>query len=448
MAPTRRHQIRRNRPRSDAVKPLPPGAHVVVVGAGFAGIGAAERLIEAGYAVDLIEAADRVGGRAHTVQLGDFPADLGANWLRLTNNELLPIAKDLGLVSASTDMQNATAVISGKGEPADATALEHDLEAALTLPYLWHRTQRLFGARPRVKSVAALVGERLERADAIGCAGQRMLMAMSAADLDDLSGDVLIGANGGDSDDGEDIPELIEPTVVGGMQALLKALIQKSNPHLNEAAESVSRTNDGVRVETTRRVIEADAAIITVSVGVLKSGRITFDPGLPKSHSDALAGMDMGTLTKLWIQYPTASWSLETNTTAFCDAPDIHLVIDFSKSHGAPVLLGAIAGRQGRVLEDLSEAEAQEFFHDYLQTQLGQSLPAPTGFAMNRWGKDPLTGGAYMYPNVNFRSEDNKKLRAPIAERILLAGEALADTIGYVDTAWSDGRRAADLLIS
>ena len=63
---------------SSPAKPIPSQGKVVVVGAGFAGIGASERLLEAGYRVELLEARDRIGGRVETKSLGGFPADLGA----------------------------------------------------------------------------------------------------------------------------------------------------------------------------------------------------------------------------------------------------------------------------------------------------------------------------------------------------------------------------------
>jgi monoamine oxidase len=57
-------------------------ADVCVVGAGFAGLAAARRLTQAGLSVVVLEARDRVGGRAHTETLSDGTTiDHGGAWL-------------------------------------------------------------------------------------------------------------------------------------------------------------------------------------------------------------------------------------------------------------------------------------------------------------------------------------------------------------------------------
>jgi len=55
-------------------------ADVLVVGAGMAGLAAAERLAAAGRRVLVLEARDRIGGRIHTAHDPDLdvPVELGA----------------------------------------------------------------------------------------------------------------------------------------------------------------------------------------------------------------------------------------------------------------------------------------------------------------------------------------------------------------------------------
>jgi monoamine oxidase len=54
---------------------------VAVVGAGAAGLAAARRLRAAGLDVPVLEARDRIGGRAHTLATAAGPVDLGCGWL-------------------------------------------------------------------------------------------------------------------------------------------------------------------------------------------------------------------------------------------------------------------------------------------------------------------------------------------------------------------------------
>src|SRR5512140_2539176 len=70
---------------------------VAIVGAGAAGIAAAHRLTEARRSVILIEASERVGGRAWTMEIAGMPLDLGCGWLHSADrNPLAPLAEAAG----------------------------------------------------------------------------------------------------------------------------------------------------------------------------------------------------------------------------------------------------------------------------------------------------------------------------------------------------------------
>lgn len=84
------------------------GETVIVVGAGFAGLGAARALTDAGFEVIVVEARDRVGGRATTVELDGYPVDLGPSWIHgVTGNPMAKLASDSGTKLNPFDYENS-----------------------------------------------------------------------------------------------------------------------------------------------------------------------------------------------------------------------------------------------------------------------------------------------------------------------------------------------------
>src|ERR1700709_468341 len=77
--------------------PLPSEVDVAIIGAGAAGLGAARALENSGLSVIVLEARDRVGGRAHTILAApNIVFDLGCGWLHSANrNSFVGIAKQL-----------------------------------------------------------------------------------------------------------------------------------------------------------------------------------------------------------------------------------------------------------------------------------------------------------------------------------------------------------------
>src|SRR5882724_5236404 len=76
---------------------LPSTVDVAIIGAGAAGLGAANALKDSGLSVIVLEARDRVGGRAHTIQAAPgITFDLGCGWLHSADqNTFVAIAGHL-----------------------------------------------------------------------------------------------------------------------------------------------------------------------------------------------------------------------------------------------------------------------------------------------------------------------------------------------------------------
>ena len=81
-----------------------PVERVLVVGAGIAGLTAANALTHAGVECVVLEARDRIGGRLHTVDVGGSPVDLGGSWIHMPGgNPMSAFARLAGVPCGSAD---------------------------------------------------------------------------------------------------------------------------------------------------------------------------------------------------------------------------------------------------------------------------------------------------------------------------------------------------------
>src|SRR5882757_10220494 len=84
--------------QANSAMTLPSEVDVAIVGGGAAGLGAARALEGSGLSVIVLEARDRLGGRAHTIQAAPgITFDLGCGWLHSADeNSFVAIAEQLG----------------------------------------------------------------------------------------------------------------------------------------------------------------------------------------------------------------------------------------------------------------------------------------------------------------------------------------------------------------
>jgi len=414
--------------------PLVSNPEVVVVGAGVAGIAAAQTLINGGRRVQVIEAGPRIGGRCFTdVATFGLPFDRGAAWLR--NADRNPIAGFARLYSFDVGARDAPELLiaNGAAQPKDSNAA----------------FERAFGALSDALATAAEEGEADVPASEV---------AALALDDDARAWTPTALAVVGPLDMGVDLKQMSvkdwfqrgddEPTrlVRQGVGTVVARVAHGLPITVNTAARKVSTDGRGVRVETDRGPVTGKCAIVTASVGVLAGGGIAFDPPLDHALQDALGGLQMGLVTKIALKFFPGSPALD-----FADDSLVVPQVGDERGHyflvkpfGAPLAICFVGGSLAWDLSTQSEATNVDFARDRLRAALGAK--ADQGFragAATDWGTNALTRGAFSAA-LPGQWRARKVLETPIGERIFLAGEAQGGKAAQtVHGAYDSGQRAA-----
>ncbi|MFN8125929.1 MAG: FAD-dependent oxidoreductase [Candidatus Nanopelagicales bacterium] len=270
-----------------------PGRTAVIVGAGIAGLAAAERLTGAGWTVHVLEARDRIGGRIDTDRSTGVPLELGASWIHgITDNPITTLAKRAGLALVRTDWDDARVrEYPDGGKVGGVWAAQDDL---------WRAVDRIARHRPprRLSVDQALAAQGWKaRTPQQRFAARTELVMEYGVDLQRLGAQALWEG---------DTPRGGDWLVKGGYGRIPELLARGIRVDLGSPVRSVRVSGDEVRVTTDRGEVTADAAVVTVPVAVLRAGLPEI--AWPARTRDALAGITTGNLEKVFLTYGRAWW--------------------------------------------------------------------------------------------------------------------------------------------
>jgi polyamine oxidase len=417
---------------------------VVVVGAGMAGLAAARRLTDAGARVRVVEARPRIGGRTWTRAVGDAPVDLGGSWLHSRRgNPLVALAGEAGLevrndgiwgagmaVHDGRDWREpheATAVVAtiNDFDPGEAAAALGPAEDRWTAGIDWYlHDRRLDGAAADlVRATLSLLMGGLNTAGP----PERISLRGTAAYVED----------GGNA------------VVVGGYRGLVDHLAHGLDIRTDAPVQRVEHGETTAVITDNDRMV-ADRVVVTVPLGVLRSGSIVFDPSLPATHRDALARLEMGTLEKVVLRFPERVLPDGMRSVARLvtdrSFPYWH---DLTDHAGAPTLV-AFHNPTLTVPSLLGAAEQDRIGHALaaLRQMIGD-VPDPLAAVATDWAADPFAAGSYSFIPVGASADDMRVLARPASASLLLAGEhTIPEHFGTVHGAYLSGLRAADLVLA
>jgi monoamine oxidase len=406
---------------------LPSDIDVAIIGAGAAGLGAAHALENSGLSFVVLEARDRVGGRAHTIQAAPgIIFDLGCGWLHSANqNSFVPIARQLDF-EINKDLPPWRERAYGKAFPQD----ERDAFVR-ALDEFYDRAEEAAqqadaSGRDIPASLCLEPGNRWNpMIDAIST-------YINGCELDQVS--IL------DMDAYEDTN--INWRVRRGYGALIAAYGASCPLALNCAVNLIDHSGKHVRIETSQGTLAADKVIVTVPTNLIADEAIRFHPALPEKV-DAARGLPLGLANKvvLALDEPEAL-PKEGNlrgATMRTEMGTFHL-----RPFGQPCIEGFFGGRFAHSLEDAGEGALAAESIDQIVSFLGNDYRRKLKpLSESRWAHDPFARGSYSHA-LPGHAGDRAVLAAPVDGRLFFAGEATSP--GFFSTAHGardSGERAA-----
>lgn len=430
---------------------------VVVIGAGFAGLAAAERLAKEGRRVVVLEASDRVGGRACTdYRLGDgVPLELGAQMVHgrgaVTHSW---IARE-GLRTRPLKLyQRSRIVIARRVASYPWFVLPFHPVAGLRAAYdgFVRLPRAIDSARAPDRSLEEFLAERPVRPAA------RLMVTVLYAHVYAADPDA-IGVTG----PAEEYREASEPYGFRNFQLLegYSALVARVAARLGDRIRrdhpvtEVHLTPTGVRVRAmgpngTPTEFRAAGGIVTVSLGVLKSGSIAFDPPLPDAKQKAIDRIAFGDAyaLQLRVRGGTMRRRLGDFGLVWGGTPASFYRPRVGLGDGPEFLTAFTVGREARRRAGLPDEELVAATVAEWSSVVPPDVTLGTveGSAVHRWTNDPWVRGGYSFLPPGIGLDERRALAASVGGCLFFAGEA-TDVVGQSGTvagAIDTGTRAAE----
>ena len=402
---------------------LPSEVDIAIIGAGAAGLGAARALENSGLSAIVLEARDRVGGRAHTIMAApDITFDLGCGWLHSANrNSFVKIAERLNFEIDKTR----------------PPWREQSLDAGFPLKERADFIEALDAFYDRAEEAAksgrdSAASSYLEPGNRWNPMIDAISTYVNGCELDRVS--IL------DMDAYEDTE--INWRVRRGYGALMTAYAAPIPLALNCNVTLVDHSGKRVRVETSQGTLTAGKVIVTAPTNLIADESIRFHPALPGKVA-AARGLPLGLADKvmLALDQPDAlpkdgNLRGATMRTAM---GGFHL-----RPFGQPCIEGFFGGRFARELEDAGDGALAARAIDEIVALLGNDFRRKLKpLSESRWAHDPFARGSYSHA-LPGHAGDRAVLAAPVDNRLFFAGEATSPNFfSTAHGARDSGERAA-----
>lgn len=406
-------------------------AEVVVIGAGAAGLAAADALSRAGRKVLVLEARDRVGGRCFTRHMPGLavPVELGAEFIHGEARSTQKLLRAAGIRAVESGREQRT-LEGGRLRRADgfAEAQRAVRGASPDRDISFQAFLRERNIPPKTRALATMMVQGFDAADPA---------RVSARSIIDEWGE---GGELGDS----------QPRPQGGYGPLFdwlaRSLVARGvSIRLQRVVQRIEWRRGGVilrgRFLGEPFAVRGRRAVVTLPLGVLQSTNL-FSPPLGGKRA-ALGMLASGAVIRVAMRFDREFWASRAPGVSFFHNPKAPFPTFWTPlPMRAPLLTawaggpkaGRLTGSSERKLLAQALASVRSIFRD---------APEPAAAYVQDWARDPFARLGYSYVRVG-GEPGREELAQPLAGTLFFAGEATeAEEPGTVAGALKSGERAA-----
>jgi monoamine oxidase len=442
--------------KDDPGPEVPFDGTVAIIGAGAAGMYAADILHAKGINVFILEASDQIGGRIRSLrnQTGyeelfgqdtpidfssDFPLELGAEiyqgsdsiWGKAVQNQNIPTEE---LSSAGVDryiIENLVKTASDWGGDADFAAVENFVANLSNYSGSEQSVQQAAAVSERVQSLL-----NAQAGNFYGSTSDKIGIKLLTEELHERAHDgksVLLKANP------------MQDFFLSRF-SLIQSLVQ-----LNKVVTSINYSADEITIkDKDGNEYKANKVIVTVPLAVLKTGGISFSPSLPATNLSAMDKFGMDPSFRAVIEFKKNFWGEDAGyiwggtvapqcLNTGVGRSEFYRTLSFTINGSKAASLSSMSRDQqlSAILGDMDAVYAglaTKFVRRVITKDAdGNDVEGPIVAAVKDWTKEENIQGGYSYPLINATSNDRANLGKSISKKIFFAGEA-TDTGGDAGT--------------
>ncbi|KAF9129778.1 hypothetical protein BG015_004095, partial [Linnemannia schmuckeri] len=190
---------------------------------------------------------------------------------------------------------------------------------------------------------------------------------------------------------------------------------------------------------------ECSAVVVTVPLGVLKSGQIQFSPSLPHWKEQAISNLGFGLLNKLVLVFDKPFWDTSVELFGYVGSGregssgkgynlkayrssrgKFYMYWNCIVVSGLPVLVTLMAGQSAYDCENMSKEDLVQEALDSLALIHPEikTIPAPVETIITRWSQDEFAQGSYSFVGQKGTGDDYDRLSKSVDGQLYFAGEA------------------------